>query len=137
MMIDHVTKPIPVPDSDSKPFWKGCSEEKLMIQHCLDCNTHIFYPRAVCPHCMSDYLEWIESSGRGTVYAYTIARRAAHPAFADDVPYVVALIDLDEGVRMMSNIVGCDVEDVSCNMAVKVVFQDQEGMKIPKFRPYV
>lgn len=129
----EIKKPIPVPDSESKPFWDGCNEEKLLIQHCKDCDKHIFYPRAVCPHCMSDQIEWVEASGKGKVYSYTIARRGAGPAFADDAPYVVALIDLDEGVRMMSNIVNCDVEAVRCDMPVKVVFEEREGMKLPMF----
>ena len=129
----EIKKPLPVPDSESKPFWDGCNEEKLLIQHCKDCDKHIFYPRAVCPHCMSDQIEWVEASGKGKVYSYTIARRGAGPAFADDAPYVVALIDLDEGVRMMSNIVNCDVEAVRCDMPVKVVFEEREGMKLPMF----
>jgi uncharacterized OB-fold protein len=134
-MMAKVKKPLPIPDGDSKTYWEGCSEGKLLIQHCLDCEKHIFYPRAVCPHCMSDCLEWIESSGKGKVYSYTISRRGAGSAFADDAPYVVALIDLDEGVRMMSNIIHINVEDVRCDMPVEVVFQDQEGMEIPKFQP--
>ena len=126
-------KPIPTPDGDSKTFWDGCSEGKLLIQKCNDCDKHIFYPREVCPHCMSDQINWVEASGKGKVYSYTIARRAAHPSFKEDVPYVVALIELEEGVRLMSNIVNCNVEEVRCDMAVKVLFQEQEGMVLPKF----
>lgn len=130
----ELKKPVPVPDGDSRTFWEGCNEGKLLIQKCLDCKTHIFYPRAVCPHCMSDDIKWVESSGKGKVYSYTIARRAAHPSFKEDVPYVVALIELDEGVRILSNIINCNVEDVKCEMPVKVVFQNQEGMNLPKFQ---
>ncbi|MEC1524980.1 Zn-ribbon domain-containing OB-fold protein [Neobacillus niacini] len=126
-------KPIPTPDGDSKTFWDGCSEGKLLIQKCNDCKNHIFYPREVCPHCMSDQLNWVEASGKGKVYSYTIARRAAHPSLIEDVPYIVALIELDEGVRLMSNIINCDVEEVRCDMDVKVIFQKQEGMVLPKF----
>jgi hypothetical protein len=131
----EVKKPIPIPDGDSETFWQGCNEEKLLIQHCTDCGKHIYYPRAVCPHCMSDALEWVESSGKGKVYSYTIARRGAGPAFAEDAPYVVALIDLDEGVRMLSNIINIDVDEVRCDMPVEVVFEQVGDMKLPKFQP--
>ncbi|WP_194841246.1 Zn-ribbon domain-containing OB-fold protein [Salinibacillus xinjiangensis] len=131
--MDQITKPTPIADGDSGPFWEGCQEEKLVIQKCKECDNHIFYPRYVCPNCMSDDLQWVEACGKGKVYSYTIARRAAHPSFKADVPYVVALIELKEGVRIMSNIINCDVEEVDCDMDVRVVFKDQEGMLIPKF----
>ena len=134
-MVAGVKKSIPIPDGDSRIYWDGCNEEKLLIQHCVDCNNHIIYPRVVCPYCMSDRLEWIESSGKGKVYSFTIARRGAGPAFVDDTPYVVALVDLDEGVRMMSNIINIDIEEVRCEMPVEVVFREREGMKIPMFQP--
>lgn len=128
-------KPLPTPDGDSKFYWESCQKEKLMIQQCMDCDEHIFYPRIVCPHCMSDQLNWVEASGRGKIYSYTIARRGAGPAFSQDAPYVVALVELDEGVRILSNIIEVDVEEVHCEMKVQALFQDREGMKIPMFQP--
>lgn len=128
--------PLPMIDGDSKTFWEGCKEGKLLIQQCEDCENHIFYPRAVCPHCMSDRIKWVEASGKGKVYSYTVARRPYHPAFADQVPYVVALVTLDEGVRMMTNLINVDVEKVSCDMPVEVVFTKiDEQITLPKFQP--
>ncbi|WP_264739040.1 Zn-ribbon domain-containing OB-fold protein [Cytobacillus firmus] len=128
-------KPMPVPDGDSNIFWQGCKENKLLIQKCSDCSKHIFYPRILCPHCFSEKIEWVESTGKGKVYSYTIARRGGGPAFKDEVPYAVALIQLDEGVRMFSNIINVDVEEVKCDMAVEVVFEDSGEFTLPKFQP--
>ncbi|MBM4763677.1 Zn-ribbon domain-containing OB-fold protein [Bacillus sp. B15-48] len=133
-MSEAIKKPIPTPDGDSKQFWDGCQEGKLMIQKCQDCRNHIFYPREVCPHCMSEHLDWVEATGKGKVYSYTIARRAGHPSYKGDLPYIVALIELEEGVRLMSNIIHCDVEEIRCDMDVEVIFQEQEGMMIPRFQ---
>lgn len=127
-------KPVPVADGDSIRFWEGCNEGKLLIQQCGDCDEYIFYPRIVCPNCMSEHVEWIESSGIGKVYSYTVVRRAA-PAFKEDLPFVVAMIELDEGVRMLSNIVECEIEDVHCDMPVKVTFEKREEMALPMFKP--
>jgi len=127
-------KPLPVPDGDTQPYWSAAKEHRLTIQLCQDCRQAIFYPRSVCPHCMSDRIEWIEASGRGTIYSYTVVHRS--PAqFKDDVPYVVALIDLEEGVRMMSNVVGCPPSDVSIGAAVEVLFDHvTPEITLPKFR---
>lgn len=128
-------KPLPVIDGDSRPFWEGCKEGKLMIQRCDDCGKHIFYPRIICPHCFSDRVQWVESKGTGTVYSYTIARRPGGPGFVDDVPYVIALIDLDEGVRMMSTITDVDVDSVRIGQRVKVWFDKvTDEVTLPKFR---
>jgi hypothetical protein len=136
METHNVPLPLPIIDGDSKMFWDGCKEGKLLIQQCEDCEHHIFYPRAVCPNCMSDRIKWVESSGKGKVYSYTVARRPAHPAFADQVPYVVALITLDEGVRMMTNLINVEVEKVSCDMPVEIVFvKVDEQITLPKFQP--
>lgn len=132
-MADNV-KPVPVVDDDSRVYWEGCKANKLLIRQCRSCQTPFFYPRAICPGCMSMDLDWIESTGQGFVYSYTIARRPAHPSFADDVPYVVALIDLKEGVRMLSGIVGCDVNEVRCGKPVRVVFEERAGFNIPLFK---
>jgi uncharacterized OB-fold protein len=128
-------KPLPIPDGDSHVFWQGCKENKLLIQKCKDCSKHIFYPRILCPHCFSEQVEWVESTGKGKIYSYTIARRGGGPAFKDDAPYAVALIELDEGVRMFSNIINIDVEKVKCDLPVEVVFEEQEDFTLPKFQP--
>jgi uncharacterized OB-fold protein len=95
----------PVPDADSVPFWDGLGEGELRLQRCDDCGRTVFYPRAVCPHCFGTGLTWFAASGLGTIYSYTIARRA-FGEFAGQVPFTVALVDLDEGVRIMTRITG-------------------------------
>ncbi len=128
------TRPLPVPDGDTKPYWDAAKEHRLVIQRCQDCQHAIFYPRSICPQCMSDRVAWIGATGKGTVYSYTVVHRA--PAqFADDAPYVVALIDLAEGVRMMSNVVGSPPSSVRIGAAVEVVFDDvTSDISLPKFR---
>lgn len=129
------SKPLPAIDPESAPFWAAGREGRLLIQRCPDCGKAIFYPRAVCPECMGTPV-WVEASGRGTVYTFSIARRPAGPAFAADVPYVVALVDLDEGPRMMSNVIGCPVDQVRIGMRVRVVFeQASDEVHLPRFRP--
>jgi uncharacterized OB-fold protein len=128
-------KPLPVVDQDSQVFWEGCKNEKLLIQQCEDCKKHIFYPRLLCPHCMSEELSWKEVTGRGKIYSFTIARRAGGPAFTEEVPYVVALVDLDEGVRLMTNIINTPIENVKCDMSVEVIFDKvTEEITLPKFQ---
>lgn len=127
-------KPIPVIDADSKQFWEGCNKEQLLIQHCGDCHQYIYYPRIVCPNCMSSNISWHESSGRGKVYSYTIVRFGP-PGFNEDVPFISALVELEEGVRMITNIVNCDVEDVTCDMPVEVTFEQRDTVKLPVFKP--
>ncbi|MBS4214903.1 MULTISPECIES: Zn-ribbon domain-containing OB-fold protein [Neobacillus] len=130
-----IEKPLPIPDGDSDVFWQGCKEHKLLIQKCEDCSSYIFYPRVLCPNCFSEKVEWVQSSGVGKVYSFTIARRPGGPAFKDEVPYVVALIELEEGVRMLSNIIDVDVDKVDCDMPVEVVFQVEGDFTLPKFKP--
>lgn len=127
-------KPLPVIDNESRPFWEGCRAGKLMIQHCGDCGTWVFYPRALCTACHSDRLAWEQASGEGVIHTFTVAHRPAGPAFSDDTPYVVALIDLKEGPRMTSNIVGTAPEDVRIGQAVRVVFEQvTDEVTLPKF----
>ncbi|MCA1025936.1 OB-fold domain-containing protein [Cytobacillus kochii] len=133
--MDKIMKPLPIIDNDSKFFWEGCEKEKLFIQQCQSCSLHIFYPRILCPHCGEENVTWVEASGEGTIYSYTIARRAGGPAFKEDLPYCVALIDLKEGVRMMTNIIDTDMEAIHCNQQVKVVFQKVGEMTLPMFTP--
>ncbi|MHB8170987.1 MAG: Zn-ribbon domain-containing OB-fold protein [Thermincolia bacterium] len=128
------TTPVPVPRPETVKFWEGCKEGEFRLQKCDDCGKVIFYPRAICTGCMSHNLSWIKSSGQGEVYTYSIHYRGATPAF--QTPYVVALVDLAEGVRVMTNIVGCDVNDVKIGMKVKVIFEPlTEEISLPKFQP--
>jgi len=127
-------KPLPVVDAETQPYWDGAKKHKLMLQQCQGCSKYIFYARTLCPHCHSERLTWKEVSGDGTVYTFTIARRPAGPAFKADAPYVIALIDLKEGARMMSNIVTPDVSRVKIGQKVKVTFDDvTPEITLPKF----
>ena len=135
-MDGHIDKFIPRPTPESAPFWQGCQDHKLLLQYCTVCGTHQFYPRVICANCMSEQLEWREASGRGTVETYTVVTRAVSEAYAADVPYVIALITLEEGPRMMSNVISCDVKSVKCGVAVEVVFERWSAeITMPKFRP--
>ena len=121
----------------SEAFWEATKEQRFLIQRCDACDSAIFYPREVCPQCLSsDSLEWRPSSGKGTVYAYSVQHRPANPTMADRVPYTVALVELDEGIRMMSNIIDCAPDDVSVGMPVTVAWEDlSDGRKLPQFSP--
>ncbi|MFT5133010.1 MAG: putative OB-fold protein [Gammaproteobacteria bacterium] len=135
-MNEHSGKRFPLPSPETKHYWQGCHEHELRIQRCKDCGNHQFYPRIICTSCMSSHVEWIESSGKGEVLSYTIITRAVSEAYVQDVPYIVALIKLQEGPCMMSNVVKCEVEEVKIGMPVSVVFEDwSEEISIPKFQP--
>lgn len=135
-MNGHMDKFLPRPTPESAPFWQGCRDHKLLLQYCVACGKHQFYPRVICANCMSEQLEWREASGRGNVETYTIVTRAVSDAYAADVPYVIALITLEEGPRLMSNVIGCGVESVKCGLAVEVVFERwSDEITMPKFRP--
>ncbi len=127
-------KPLPVVDPESAPYWSALKDKRLILKHCRDCGRHHFYPRALCPHCHSDALEWTDARGTGSIYSFTIARRPAGPAFKADTPYVVAVIDLDEGARMLTNIVIDDVEAVRIGQRVAVHFDAvTDDITLPKF----
>ncbi len=129
-------KPVPVVNPWAKPFWEATREGKLIIQKCDDCQAHVFYPRTACPHCFSDNLGWVEASGRGTIYSFTVVENNAPSAFLGDMPFVIAMIDLEEGVRMLSNIVDCEPETLQCDMPVEVTFEKlNDEFTLPKFRP--
>lgn len=135
-MSKQATKHFPVPTPETAPYWEACRKHKLLIQKCTDCGKHQFYPRTICSHCTGADLEWTEASGRGEVVSYTIMHRAVSKAYADGGVTVLALIRLEEGVQMMSNITGCDPEQVSTGMAVEVTFEDwSDEVSVPMFRP--
>jgi len=130
-----IQRPLPQPTRLTQPYWDAAKEHRLMIQECVHCQTRQFYPREFCMTCLSDDVRWIECSGTGTVYTYTINRRAANEAMAQRVPYVVAVIDLDEGVRMMANIVDSLIETVRIGSRVQVCFEAvSETIVLPQFR---
>ncbi len=129
-------KPAPIVNDWARPFWEAARDNRLIIQKCRDCDKHIFYPRIACPHCFSDNVEWVPASGKGTVYSYTVVEANAPSAFMNDVPYVVAVVKLEEGVQMLSNIVGCDPVEVKCDIPVEVTFEKlDDEFTLPKFKP--
>ncbi len=129
-------KPLPVPSGDSLSYWEGCREGKLLLQRCNQCKRFRFYPRFLCPYCSSSAFEWVPASGNGVVHAVTVVFRAPSKAFAQDCPYVIALVELEEGVRMMSNVTDCAPEAVVIGMPVQVYFDPvTPEIALPKFRP--
>ncbi len=134
------TKPIPVPQGESDFYWEKAKAHELWLRHCDDCNKAYFYPRDICPMCFSRNTSWIQASGKGTLHTFAIVHRAPTPAFRDDAPFVVAMVDLEEGPRMPTNLVGVepDPANIKVGMAVEVVFEDiTDEIALPKFKPAV
>ena len=129
-------KPLPVVQPWSKVFWEAAKQHKLLIQECKECKSKIFYPRKFCPECWSPDLGWFEAGGKGKIYSYSVTMGQVEPRFMKDLPYVLAYVDLEEGIRMMTRIVGCKPEEVTFDMDVEVVFEDiTEEFSLPYFQP--
>ena len=127
--------PVPKPTPESKPFFDALKRHRLLIQRCQECGLAYYYPRPFCPGCLSASVEWEESSGKGKLYSFVINHRAA-PGFV--APYIIAVVELDEGPRMMTNLIGIepDPEMVRCEMQVEIVFDDvDDDFTLPRFRP--
>ena len=130
-------KSLPSPTPETRPFWEGCKAGRLVLPRCVDCGQAHYYPRAHCPHCWSQNLAWEQMSGKGKVYSFVITHRGA-PGFQEETPYSIAVVELDEGPRMLTNIVGIaqTPEDIRVDMPVEVVFEDSsDEIALPKFRP--
>jgi len=135
-MTETPRKPKPRPAPESLPYWQAAKEHRLALPKCEDCSQFWFPPSRTCPHCLSTNVSFQNVSGRGKVFSFVTFHRVYRPAFAEDVPYVVALVELEEGPRVLTNILGVTHEDVRCEMPVEVVFDDyDEEVSIPKFRP--
>jgi uncharacterized protein len=131
------SKPVPSPTPETQPFWDGAREGRLMIMHCTACGRDYFYPRPICPFCFSKETEWKQASGRATLHTYLINHRPA-PGFENEAPYVIAVVQLDEGPRMMTNLVEVepDPKNLPLDMPLEVVFDgENEKVTLPKFRP--
>lgn len=125
---------LPVATDITRPYWDAAAESRLVIQHCPSCGTHQFYPRGFCISCMSPDIAWKQASGNGKIYTYTVNHRAPNPWIEQKLPYVVAMIELDEGVRLMANIVDSPIKDVGIGKRVKVVFEKvSETLSLPQF----
>ena len=119
----------------SEPFWEATKEQRFLVQWCGACNAAIFYPREVCPQCLSsDSLEWRESTGKGTIYAASVQEKPANPTMADRVPYVVALVELEDGIRIMSNVINCPPYDATVGKSVQLTWEPlSDGRHLPQF----
>lgn len=122
--------PDPLVNPESRPWFDAAAAGRLLIGLCHDCRRHHFYPRAICPHCMSDRTERVEAAGSGSIYSFSVMRRGV-PA-----PYAIAYVTLDEGVTMLTNLVDCDFDALAIGQRVRVVFKPSEnGTPVPVFAP--
>ena len=128
--------PLPLPTHDDMEHWEGLKRKEFLIQECRDCGTLQHPPRPMCPGCQSLNRGWRKASGKGTVYSYSIIHQAAHPAWREKAPYNVVLVELDEDVRLVSNVVDCSNEDIRVGMPVEMIFEEvAEDITLPRFRP--
>ena len=129
-------KPLPTISGETKPFWDACKRGTLLIQKCGKCQEFQFYPRGICSNCWCEDIQWVTASGKGTVWTFTETRQNRTPGFEEDVPYVLALVELEEGVKMFTNIIDCSPNEVKIGMAVEVTFvQANQQVTIPYFKP--
>jgi uncharacterized protein len=128
-MADARKIPSPIVTVETQPFWTAAREGRFLVPTCTACGKTHWYPRAICPFCASEKIEWRDGSGKGTVYTFTVMRRAKEP-------YVIAYVTLAEGPTMMTNIVDCDFDALRIGQSVAVVFKETEnGPPVPMFRP--
>jgi len=129
-------KPLPIVTEESRPFWEGCKRGVFLLQYCEACQRYQFYPRLYCMHCGADSLRWEQASGRGVIYSYTVIHQNKSPEFVNDMPYNVAVIQLEEGPRLMSNIVDAAPGALRVDLPVTVVFDAvSDTISVPRFRP--
>jgi hypothetical protein len=130
------SKMAPVPTPETKPYWDGCAAGELRIQRCTDCGAPYFYPRPICPSCHSGNVEWFTASGKATLYSYVINHRPA-PGFEEEAPYAIAVVQLAEGPRLMTNLVGVPStpEALVLDMPLRVAFERRGDISLPVFTP--
>ena len=123
-------------DPDWEPFWAGCKRGVLLIQRCARCEHFRYPPSPICHSCLSPEHLWIEASGKGTLFSFVVAHRALDPYWKGELPYLVGVIELAEGPRLLSNVVGVRVDQVKIGMALRVVFEPlTEEIVVPRFKP--
>jgi len=129
-------KPLPTIVGETWPFWESCRRGQLMVQRCDRCHECQFYPRGICANCWSNDIKWVKASGKGAVWTFTVTYQNRTPGFNEEVPYVLALVELEEGVRMFTNIIQCNPRDVRIGMPVEVTFVPAtDQITIPYFKP--
>lgn len=135
-MSDAPRKNLPQITPETAEYWAGCKRHELLIQRCIDCDATQFYPRSLCTQCSGRNLQWVRTSGRATLVTFTIVHRAVSQAYTGEVPYVVALVRLEEGPTMMTNVVSYAAVKLQIGMSLVVVFDDwTDEVTVPKFRP--
>jgi uncharacterized protein len=135
-MSEKYKKPLPRVDEESRGWWEALARHELYVQRCRDCGTLRLPPRALCTKCLSGAVEWQRATGRGTVYSFTVTHQNQAPGFRESLPYVLAIVELAEGPRIMTNVVECPVDQVRIGMPVEVVYDDvTPEMTLAKFRP--
>ncbi len=135
-MSESYDGPLPEPTLESRPYWEALKENRLLLQRCSECGVIRHYPRPMCSHCHSMTSEWIEASGRGQVHSWTVTHHPFHPAFKESVPYVLVTVDLDESVRMQSQLRGAQPDDLRIGLPVEVFFEAvTDEVTLPFFRP--
>lgn len=133
--MSDVQRPKPESTEISRPFWDACERGELVVQRCTACRELRHYPQLMCPVCHSTDFDWAKLTGQGVIYSYTVAHRAFHPAWADHVPYVLATIELDEGVRMQCDLLDAHPDSVSIGQRVEAYFEELPGQGVmPRFR---
>lgn len=131
---DFHPKPLPAVTELNRPFWEGCKQGKLLLQYCDRCQQHQFYPRLYCMRCGSTVVRWVEAS-HGVIYSYIIIHQNKSSEFVRDTPYNVAVVQLEEGLRVMSNIVETDPTELCINLPVAVVFDAvSDHIHLPRFK---
>jgi len=129
-------KPLPVIDEEMRPWWEALQRHELYVQKCRDCGDLRYHPRAQCTNCLSPRTEWIRCSGRGTVYTFTTTYQNQGAGFRESLPYIMAWVELEEGVKMLTNLVECRPEEAKIGMPVEVVYEDvTPQVTLAKFRP--
>ena len=129
-------KPLPTVTGETMPYWEACRRGELLIQRCRDCDQYQWYPRGICANCFAGKVQWVKASGKGKVWTFTVTRQNRTPGFSEECPYVLALVELDEGIKMFTNIVGCDPGQVKIGMPVEVTFvRATDQVTVPFFKP--
>ena len=129
-------KPLPTIVGETRPYWESCRRGQLVIQQCALCQEYQFYPRGICAHCWTEDVHWVAATGRGTVWTYTVTYQNRTPGFAEEVPYVLALVELEEGVRLFTNIIECNPQEVRIGLPVEVTFvRANDRVTVPYFKP--
>lgn len=128
-------KPLPVPNEDSVPFWEAAKRHELSLQQCKACSAFRFPPAPLCPECNVMGGDWTRVKGKGKIYSFVVFHRAYHKGFEGQIPYAVALVELDEGPRVMGNVLGVPPDQLKCDMRVEAIYEDvTPGVTLPQFR---